>query len=607
MKQGWLIAGLLILPAAVILAFAPSLANPFKTIKLCLLGLTTLFFLIAALRLSTFPVRISLPFVAAVLFFQWMCVCLSSPACINVWEGLTACMLPALGILIFFSCRSLCDEQTLIFILAGAACAGVVAGVYGIFQFVGIDAIRWDMPWTATSTLGRSNFAGECAASLVPWSLVLVVVSKGLLRRFFSASAVVLLVFLVITFSRASWVAGACSLCVFALAAPASSPRRTVGRILLATACAVVIAAALIGIRSHSIALRAAPQQSATPLVEQGTFRNRLLIWKIALRMVGRHPAVGVGPGHFAVLYPYYTIGAGEIVIAPDLRAGDAHNDYLECAAESGLPGVCLFILFAITLFTTGWRAARRSAGRRRVLLAGLLASFAAVLVNALAAFPLKNPPVAMVFWLAAAGIESLDERRGPLLVVQRKQMLFLAAAFALVWGTVSCHGIAGSLFFRRALRTERQNPSATLEAVERSLSHNPYNVWAMLCGARTALSQGDDPSAERYLNRAKDLNPFIDTIFVNLGVIEWRRKNFTMAEANFRYALMLNPHKVEALHNLGLLYLSQRRFKEAASLLSRARDLRPESSQIREHLARCLDEEKKAVLPAPEHPAPVR
>jgi len=111
-----------------------------------------------------------------------------------------------------------------------------------------------------------------------------------------------------------------------------------------------------------------------------------------------------------------------------------------------------------------------------------------------------------------------------------------------------------------------------------------------MLCGARVALAQGDDPRAENYLKRAVALQPFIDTIFVNMGVIEWRRGNLPYAEANFRYALMLNPNKVEALYNLGLLHLSLGRKAHAEAALRRALALRPGSPEIQRALQKCRD-----------------
>jgi putative inorganic carbon (hco3(-)) transporter len=70
---------------------------------------------------------------------------------------------------------------------------------------------------------------------------------------------------------------------------------------------------------------------------EEPSAAGRIEVWKAALPMIADHPLFGVGPGHF----PAYSLQYN-----PDARQGRVvHNEFLETAAESGLPAVVLLLL----------------------------------------------------------------------------------------------------------------------------------------------------------------------------------------------------------------------------------------------------------------------
>lgn len=79
---------------------------------------------------------------------------------------------------------------------------------------------------------------------------------------------------------------------------------------------------------------------------------TRVDFWKAAMRMVKDHP-FGVGVKHFAKLVPEYD---------PRNKGMDAHNTYVLCVAELGIPGIILFLLIIAKSFQAlkrGIRAAR--------------------------------------------------------------------------------------------------------------------------------------------------------------------------------------------------------------------------------------------------------
>src|SRR5262249_27193612 len=117
---------------------------------------------------------------------------------------------------------------------------------------------------------------------------------------------------------------------------------------------------------------------------------GRILVYRDALRMIGANPA-GVGTGNFQDRYRQYQ------TFRPDLLFDHAHNDYLETAAEWGVPLAAVFWAF---LFFSLIRCVRlfvsiESAEQRGVLLSCMGAMFA-ILVHSFTDFSLQIPSNAM-------------------------------------------------------------------------------------------------------------------------------------------------------------------------------------------------------------------
>ena len=98
---------------------------------------------------------------------------------------------------------------------------------------------------------------------------------------------------------------------------------------------------------------------------------ERLAHWQAAVEMIRAHPWFGVGLGNYAVVYPRYAL------IRWPHPLGHAHNIYLNMAAETGLAGLSLYLLFWAVVGVRTWRAWQGSAGWRRGLAAGLMAAWA--------------------------------------------------------------------------------------------------------------------------------------------------------------------------------------------------------------------------------------
>ncbi|HEX3581897.1 MAG TPA: O-antigen ligase family protein [Thermoanaerobaculia bacterium] len=114
----------------------------------------------------------------------------------------------------------------------------------------------------------------------------------------------------------------------------------------------------------------------------QTLFSERLVPFLTAIDMTRDHPLLGVGPGCFKYHYMPYRVGLfgrypDAWTKAYPMNWGEVHNDHLQVAAETGLPGYALF-LAAIAL----------CAGRRKSAFRWPLATV--VFILTLAQFPLE-------------------------------------------------------------------------------------------------------------------------------------------------------------------------------------------------------------------------
>jgi O-antigen ligase len=128
-------------------------------------------------------------------------------------------------------------------------------------------------------------------------------------------------------------------------------------------------------------------------------FSERLLPSLAAVDMIRDHPLLGVGPGCFRVNFMSYRLRLGEHYPAAWTRGypgywSTVHDDHLQIAAETGLPGYALFL--AAIFFGARLRG-RRETPRPRDLethfaRALRLPLAALVFVLCLAQFPLELP-----------------------------------------------------------------------------------------------------------------------------------------------------------------------------------------------------------------------
>lgn len=124
---------------------------------------------------------------------------------------------------------------------------------------------------------------------------------------------------------------------------------------------------------------------------------QRVAIWRDTLRIVRDFPLAGVGAGNFADAMRVYQTGDRTYFW------NEAHNEYLQVAAEGGLLLIAPVVIALTALTRAGWRACTRHGDQQRWMRLGAAASLVAVAVQSIWETGLTLPANAMLAAVAAA------------------------------------------------------------------------------------------------------------------------------------------------------------------------------------------------------------
>jgi O-antigen ligase len=141
----------------------------------------------------------------------------------------------------------------------------------------------------------------------------------------------------------------------------------------------------------------------------------RFEMWGVGLRMMERHPLVGVGPNNIFATYPLF-LPPGK---TPEKGYHDhLHDDFIQLGAERGLPCLAAWVWLMAAL---GWHILRirrrlKALAASRWIADGVFAGWLAFLAEGLFEFNFGTSPVLMVFLFLVSTpfvVETLERSSG--------------------------------------------------------------------------------------------------------------------------------------------------------------------------------------------------
>jgi len=424
----------------------------------------------------------------------------------NHWLAARALAITVSGLIVFHAAYRVARRGADPWLLRGLAIAFVVAALTGLAQAYGVDLPILAESRAPGGTLGNRNFLAHLIAIGAPVVLLQLAEAGGPRRTLLAAGCFgILLVTLVLTRSRASWLGVMVSMGIMGLAwlIARRGGREIVPRgRLRACFVAAVLGVAIAVLLPNSLVWRSGSPYRDTVRdltnYREGSGRGRLIQYRNSARLVVMDPVFGTGPGNWPVKYPLVTTRGDPSFDAADPMPTNPwpSSDWVAFLTERG--GVAVLLLLA-GLAAMGVTAARRlrrddvAVVRRAIVLLGVLS--ATLVTGAFDAVLLLAPPTLLVW--ATAGALLPESGIAWRLPVGRRQLALVGGIALLLaagrsWGQLRSIALAG--------------PGWPVERLERAVRMDPgsYRLHLMI-GQRTGCARGG-----RHAAAAARLFPYL-------------------------------------------------------------------------------------------------
>jgi O-antigen ligase len=138
---------------------------------------------------------------------------------------------------------------------------------------------------------------------------------------------------------------------------------------------------------------------------------ERLNRWDCALHMYDERPLLGWGPGTYTFQYaPFQKSYRLTLISTHAGDVGNVHSEFLRPLAESGLMGAIFFFAIALFAFSIAWKSYERSKNpEHRFLLLAIIAGFSTYLFHGLVNNYLDYDKIAAPYWGMIAAILVLN------------------------------------------------------------------------------------------------------------------------------------------------------------------------------------------------------
>lgn len=150
---------------------------------------------------------------------------------------------------------------------------------------------------------------------------------------------------------------------------------------------------------------------SSSNIASDASNLERINRWACAIRLFEERPIVGWGPGTYQFVYAPMQRASEKTIISTDFGdGGNAHSEYLGPLAEMGFLGTVSFLFLVIAIITTAIRVYRQTKDpSTRYMVMGILVAFITYFIHGLLNNFLDSDKASVPFWGFAAILVVLD------------------------------------------------------------------------------------------------------------------------------------------------------------------------------------------------------
>lgn len=446
--------------------------------------------------------------------------------------------------------------------------SGIVAA-YGLCDWLYMRLVVHNTTWQIFATFFNPNslagFLGMALFLALAATVASFTTPASRARRGYLLPLVVALLCLAAllpTYSKGAWasiyLAGVVFLiCLSVVYAPRAKRALAIGLII------GLLLVAPVGLVAARPSLRAKATEAFG--VQNRSNMFRYLTWKATANMARAHPLLGVGAGAFEYSFGKYAIGG---------YTRRAHQNYLETAAEVGLPGfLCLVWLFGAGLLACSRTIKRATDPAHKTLAGGALAALLVMALHSFIDYDWYISASSLLFCFAlAVGISAgqtealpAPQARKPLWQVAGAVLLLLVAGKALLLGMADKEfraqqdALSKGRTMGNVWQASQSLQAAIKYAPEFGQAYAQLAVLSSSADERLAMAQ-----------RAVALEPTYSPNWINLGRRYQEADRLQEAQQAYGQATRFNPQHLNAWLALARLDLQLGQPQQAVAAFSR-------------------------------------
>jgi O-antigen ligase len=447
-----------------------------------------------------------------VLLSAFLLVSLGSAAlAANGWLAQRAFAISLSGVAVFWVAAALQRAGLGRSLLVALATGIVVGACTSLAQAYGVKTEYFSLNRSPGGTFGNRNFVAHLAAIGLPLLVFVTLTARRAYGTLLGAlGAAVLAAVLVLSRSRAAWLAVIASSAVIGMLSVSTRARWMDGRAIrrsVLTAAAMVAGIVAVIVLPNRLEWKSdSPYlDSATGLVnyKEGSGKGRLVQWTNSLRMLRGDPLLGVGPGNWPVVYPKYASKNDPSLSQDDRMTSNPwpSSDWVAFVSERGLLGFALLVGAFFGMFVRAVRdlgGTARDSGRvlTAIVLVGTLAATA--VVGAFDAVLLLAAP-AFIVWALAGALAPPAKTKLTLPGVARLPIMAAVAVLGSIATVRSALQVAAMGIY---------SDNARLSNLDRSVILDPGSYRLQLRLAEAYVNRGDCIRARPHARAARDLFP---------------------------------------------------------------------------------------------------
>jgi len=327
------------------------------------------------------------------------------------------------------------------------------------------------------------------------------------------------------------------------------------------------------------------------------SINTRLLIWKNTLNMIQDYPWLGSGIGTFKLNYQIYQ--ASYLQKNPEdlkywIKAGEAHNEYLQLWAELGIIGLGMFILIIYFYYKSILKFLKKEKNdQEQLTMLGMLIGTTCFLIHCLFSFPLHVPALSAAFFIMIGlnirftlGFDLDEEKQSdrPLKKVDFKNskiikaiiiILLLAITVFLINNMVIRPYFAELYYYRGMIFNLNYDFENSLPIIKRAIDLDAHNGRIIHALGATYYNLNRYDEAIDFFQIARRYEIDKNTFFL-LGLCYFNKEMYKEAEEELKYAIYIEPKFTKGYHYLGLLYFQKGDFDKAIEQWNEILEIEP-------------------------------